>query len=245
MGSRQVLTRARASALDGTQGARRLVGDAIDGLFDNVTGWSVWDHAAGVGRRARQSLSALSWGPHGGDEAIAVSERIPARLGTETRPSDFLALGDGEFIQADKVDDRLAVIWTSDESVVDAVSSALAEFGEPADTDRGEILLDHDPADTDRYGEGTSREVVEYVLSEGSGIASLSLDVGEVRVSWCATMARIADEPAHAECALTFRSNGAHEVPKQLEAFVARTGTKRVSGHSDVLWKMKLVAKGA
>ena len=113
-------------------------------------------------------------------------------------PGELIAVGDGEYLQVETVNSRLAAMWSSTCPVSVAVSEAVRVFGEPdRGNDAASLQLRVGPdGDGGESGTGRVDEVLEYLTKEFPDVAFLRVRFEHCELLWSASHRRIANSDA-------------------------------------------------
>jgi ribosomal protein L30/L7E len=154
------------------------------------------------------------------DGGLMYRENFTDELG----PGEILVVGDGEYIQAETVGERVTVSWSSERATLRYFEDVEAIFGSPLRDESAAIVR---LSQTEAEGEeGTSfpKDVLEYVSAKRPPVAYMRLDYTTgVRASWSAPAARISGSDTQF-CEVSVQYPAGTDIDR-LSALVARSAS--------------------
>lgn len=107
-------------------------------------------------------------------------------------PGELLVVGEGEYLQAETVSERLVVAWSSAKTAAAFFRQAIEVLGSPAEGDAAAFVQLDVMAGDGAEGSGLAPEVMEYVELKEPPIATMRMDFsGGLRATWTAPAARL------------------------------------------------------
>jgi hypothetical protein len=113
-------------------------------------------------------------------------------------PGEILVVDNGEYLQAETVDGRLVVSWSSRLKADEFFRDAMRALGKPSvSEDAAYVQLQAADAGEVADGAGRADDVVDYLAKERPQVAFARMDfrggnLGDARVTWSAPAARVA-----------------------------------------------------